>query len=654
MPARPPISMGMYDPDNHRDASKLAIVKKESKAEEEMSKTMREIELRIHGTGEIYRMPAMVCTTVWDIKLMLSERLGMDPGQITFVTKQGPFWRENKDPEEIARKVLVKGIQSFERQRPKHEHPFVVIGAGHIGLRQAMVFLKYGESNFVIFDRKPKVGGMAWWDQANVTSKLQTELGVYHLGFDETLPCPKNDYPWPSRDELLAMFQKGAEEYGILPYCRLGTEVQDVKAEGQKLDTKYEVTIQKLDGESKVEKLAAEGVLMYPGNLSLPRREEYRGEDEFGGTIAYGMFDEFGYKEATGRDIAIVGHGAFAVENVRSCCEYSCKKIYLVCRRKNIACPRYVSWLSNQSQSALSASLFLHAMKPMYDLLGWDVWTYYAVQGNANRSNCYIQQKARFGIGDVYFCAISWGKLEVIEDPMGIKRLSHHALHCGSGRKIDVQCILKLLGFVGDPSNDRVMKVKEMVGFWVNEDPRRYLVAEPVSVMATNFGGTSFSPGAISWAEMGMHFMHFPKDFFEKVLPTGMLPRHKVDETDEGTYRPAYVVDARHGTQTGVFIGSIIPFLMERGAIHSQIKIERMWTLHPVDKFIQYCKEDWDHYCEKFSFEGLTGPQFPYTPEQAHKYLNMYREENRVAAKEQAPFYEEFVDRQLKQAQSER
>ena len=92
-------------------------------------------------------------------------------------------------------------------------------------------------------------------------------------------------------------------------------------------------------------------------------------------------------------------------------------------------------------------------------------------------------------------------------------------------------------------------------------------------------------------AEMGMHFMHFPKDsqellhlskpsatelasakhqdFTDKVLPTGMLPwaqrqerararkscleqcklvtapscrpRHKADETDEGTYRPAYV-----------------------------------------------------------------------------------------------------------------
>ena len=57
----------------------------------------------------------------------------------------------------------------------------------------------------------------------------------------------------------------------------------------------------------------------------------------------------------------------------------------------------------------------------------------------------------------------------------------------------------------------RVMKIKELVGFWVNDDPRRYVVAEPVSVMATNFGGTSFSPGAISWAEQGMHFMFYPK-----------------------------------------------------------------------------------------------------------------------------------------------
>lgn len=636
MPARPPVNMGMYDPtsERYRDPSKMQLVKTISKAEEEMSKTAREVELRLHSSGEILRLPAQVCTTVWDIKLFLADRLGRDPGDFTFIAKQGPFWRENKDCEEMRPKVVVKGLKSFERERMVHEHPIVVIGAGHIGLRQAMVFMKYKESNFVIFDRKEKVGGMAWWDQANVTSKLQTEYGVYHLGWDETIPTPTDDYPWPSRDELLKMFQKGAEEYGIIPYCRLGTEVKEVKAEGQKLDMKYEVVIEKI-GSNKEETMKAAGVMMYPGNLSLPRRETYKGEEDFGGTIAYGMFDEFSYKEAQGKDIAIIGHGAFAVENVRSCCEYDSHQIYLICRRKNIACPRFVSWLCNQSLSPLSASLFLHAMKPMYDLVGYDVWDYYGVQGNASRTTCNIQQKARFGIGDVYFCAISWGKLEVIEDPEGVKRLGHHALYLGgSGRKLDVQCILKLLGFVGDPSNDRVMKIKELVGFWVNDDPRRYVVAEPVSVMATNFGGTSFSPGAISWAEQGFHFMEYPKDFYERVLPTGMLPRHKADETDPGTYRPAYVVDARHGTQTSVFIGSFIPWIQERGMTHSRIKVQRMWALHPIDKFLDYAREDWDHYCEKFRFEGRNGPDFPYTHEIGRHYLNRYRDENKASMKE--------------------
>jgi len=647
------VSMGMYNPDDHRDKSKLSLIKKDE-VKEEMSKTMAETELRIQGTDEVLKLPVMTCSTVWDVKTMIADRLGIEPGQMTFITKQGPFWRENKDPEEVRRKISVKGIKSFQRQRMQYPHPIGVIGAGHIGLRQAMIFMKYNEYNFVIFDRKDKVGGISWWDQANTTSKLQTETGVYHLGWDETLPIPKHFcYPWPSRNELLKMFQESAEEYGILPYCRLGTDVKEMKIEGQKADTTYELTIQNLhDPNAQEERLMTSGVMLYPGNLSMPRRENYKGEEDFGGCIAYGMFDEFGYKEATGQNIAIIGHGAFAVENVRTCCEYDCNQIYLVCRRKNISCPRFVSWLANQSASALSATLFLKAMKPMYDLVGFDVFTYYAVQSNAARTSTSITQKARFGIGDVYFCAISWGKLEVIEDPLGIKRLAHHALYCGNGRKLDVSCILKLLGFVGNPENDRVMKVKELVGFWVNDDPKRYLVAEPVSVMATNFGGTSFSPGAIAWSEMGMWFMHHPKDWWDKVVTTGMMPRHKADESDPDSIRPAYVVDARHGTTTMVFIGAVIPFIMDRGGVETRIKFERMWAMHPIDWFVDQCKQDWDHYTTKFRKEGRTGPEYPYTKAEAHHYLDCYREENRAAHEKVAPelfkYYESLAKGEVK------
>ena len=37
------------------------------------------------------------------------------------------------------------------------------------------------QGNFIVFDRKDRVGGTSWIDQANTTSRLQTEVGVYHL-----------------------------------------------------------------------------------------------------------------------------------------------------------------------------------------------------------------------------------------------------------------------------------------------------------------------------------------------------------------------------------------------------------------------------------------------------------------------------------------
>jgi len=594
----------------------------------EYSTTAAVTELRISNSDEVLQLPVMVATTVWDIKELLSTRLGIDSGAMQFVTKQGPYWREQNDCEEIRRKVLVRGIKSFERSRMEYPHPMAVIGAGHIGLRQAMVFLKAKEHNFVLFDRKPKVGGQSWWDQANTASKLQTELGVYHLGWDETLPLPTTDYPWPSRDEILKDFEDKANELGLMPYIRLNTDVVEVQMAGQKENATYEFSLRNVgDFSGKVEKFMTSAIMMYPGNLSVPRRETYIGEDLFGGIIAYGMFNELDYNVLRGKNVAIVGHGAFAVENVRTCLEYSAGQMYLVCRRKNLSCPRFVSWLVNQSNTPVSGVMVLNTMKPMYDLVGFDPWNYYAVQANASRTSCSIMQKARFGIGDVYFLAVSWGKLEVIEDPLGVKRLSEGALHCGNGRKLEVSAVLKLLGFVGNFENDRLLKIKELVGFWVNEDPKRWLVAEPVSVMASNFGGTSFSPGAIAWVEAAMWFVHHPEDFWKVVMDTGLVPRHKTNGEDI----PAYVVDARHGTQTLLLLGACIPWLGERGAMSGKIKVHRMATLHPIDKFVQYCKEDWDYYCDKLRKEGLSGPEFPYTPDVAHKYFADYQAEDRAA-----------------------
>eukprot|EP00418_Pyrodinium_bahamense_P006448 CAMPEP_0179022942 /NCGR_PEP_ID=MMETSP0796-20121207/6674_1 /TAXON_ID=73915 /ORGANISM="Pyrodinium bahamense, Strain pbaha01" /LENGTH=567 /DNA_ID=CAMNT_0020718837 /DNA_START=114 /DNA_END=1817 /DNA_ORIENTATION=+ len=551
--------------------------------------------------------------------------------------------------------MFVVGIEGFKKARAKYSYPKAIIGAGHIGLKTAMILLKKKDTDFVIFDRMARVGGTSWMYQANTTSKLQTEYGAYHLEFDEDNPIPSMfNSPWPSRNRLLQHFHQVSEEYGILPYVRFSTNVKDMdlidasggavrgfKPSQWYMVDSYRLTLESIsvaqlhhgkfvpraDADNAVT-FDSSGIMFYPGNLTLPREETYKGEDLFEGEIGYGMFDEVDYSVVPGKDVVIVGHGAFAVENVRTCCEYGANKCFIVCRRKNIACPRACSWMANRSLNPLTCVSFLNFMKPMYDLLGWDVWSYYAVNTNEKRTTCMITQKARFGIGDIYFLSIYMGKLEVVVEK-NIKKLSKHTVHLESGRKLEnVFVILKLLGFVGEMENDRLMKIKEMTGFWVNEDPRRYLVAEPVSVMASNMGGTSLSPGALNWAVMGTYFFHH---FVNGVVAMGMLPKHVADLSDEGTPRPAYVVDARHGTSTGMAVGMHTPHLAMEQQYDGIIKAVKHRLCHPVEKFLAAAKEDWDYYAEKFLAEGFGKdkpyPDYPYTPGVAREMILQHMQE---------------------------
>uniref|UniRef100_A0A7S1R284 Flavin-containing monooxygenase n=1 Tax=Alexandrium catenella TaxID=2925 RepID=A0A7S1R284_ALECA len=611
------------------------------------SKTIIEVQATIRDSGETLTVPMETGATIMELSHLLAYKTGVDPGEVGFISKQGCSFRRMYPSDQIRPKLAVVGLESFSKTRTKYKYPKAVIGAGHIGLKTAMILLKKKDTDFVIFDRMSRVGGTSWMYQANTTSKLQTEFGAYHLEFDVDNPLPTMfNSPWPSRNRLLQHFHAVSEEYGILPYCKFSTNVKDMNlfdisgamtkmfspAKWYMID-KYQLTTETIEvaqlhhgrfqprAEAKNEAIFdSSAIFFYPGNLTIPREETYKNEDQFEGEIGYGMFDEVDYGVVPGKDAVIVGHGAFAVENVRTCCEYGANKCYIVCRRKNIACPRAVSWLANRSLNPLTCVSFLNFMKPMYDFLGWDVWEYYAVSTNEKRTTCMIQQKARFGIGDIYFLSQYMGKLEVVIEPKGVKKLSRHTVHLDSGRKLEnVTVILKLLGFVGELENDRLMKIKEMAGFWVNEDPRRYLVAEPVSVMANNMGGTSLSPGALNWSVMGIYFIHHPQDFVGGVVAAGMLPKHTADYGDEGTPRPAYVVDARHGTSTGMSVTIYTPHLAQECSFDGVIKAVKHRLCHPVSKFLAAAKEDWDYYAHKFLAEGFGTdkpyPEYPYNVE---------------------------------------
>uniref|UniRef100_A0A7S4T9M2 FAD/NAD(P)-binding domain-containing protein n=1 Tax=Alexandrium monilatum TaxID=311494 RepID=A0A7S4T9M2_9DINO len=621
----------------------------------EPSRTWIMVTLSILGSEEQMKMPAQTATTCQEVAERLGMKAGASPDDIHFVQKQGSQYRYMFNHEQVARNMTVRGIETFTRPKFRYADPKVIIGAGHIGLRMAM-FLNEARDDFVVFDRMFRVGGTSWMYQANSTSKLQTEYGAYHLCYGEEFAIPTDfTTPWPSRNALLDHFQRVSEEQGILPHIRLNTNVKSMEVieRGKEVPPpyrieRYELTIERMEaGRLRYGKVVAPSleedsgaqetfnccsICMFPGNLTLPRQETYKGEDIFDGDIGYAMFNEIDYQKVEGENVTIVGHGAFAVENIRTCCEFDVAQIYLVCRRKNLACPRVASWMANRTLHPLSNARFMKVAAPMYDLIGFDPWSYHSVTANEKRTTCQITQKARFGIGDIYFLALHTGKCELIEDPLGVKRLTRHEVHLASGRKLPCKALLKLLGLVGEMDNDRLLRIKEMIGFWVDGDPRRYIVAEPVSVMCSQMGGTSLSPGAYAWSLEGIHMVNFPHDFIHGALASGMLPKHGVDLSDEGTPRPAYVVDARHGTQTSMTVGMCTPHLQEVEGTSGFIKAVRHRLCHPIKKFLAQAKEDWDHYAHKMIAGGWGAdkpyPEYPYTPQVVCGMYAAHREES--------------------------
>ena len=132
------------------------------------STTSCSCEVRIMGSEEVMTLPVRQSTTVLEVKSFVAVKLGIEATSLTAVMKQGCSWRVQTDTEEVARRIFLKGLKSFKRQKHRWEQPIAIIGTGHCGLRQAMFFLKHRETNFVVYDRKKQVGGTSWIDQVGV------------------------------------------------------------------------------------------------------------------------------------------------------------------------------------------------------------------------------------------------------------------------------------------------------------------------------------------------------------------------------------------------------------------------------------------------------------------------------------------------------
>mmetsp|Transcript_24640 Transcript_24640/g.56883 ORF Transcript_24640/g.56883 Transcript_24640/m.56883 type:complete len:678 (-) Transcript_24640:33-2066(-) len=613
--------------------------------------------LTIQGTKDSLTVPVQTCTTVGELRTSLAIMVGyIEPSLLGFVVKRGCTFKRLHDSDQVQRQMTVTGIKKFAPQEAKYPHPYGIIGAGYLGIKTSLFMSHYGRDNYVVFDRYDRAGGHCWLEMANKTTRLQTEFPTFHVWYGREFSMPgmekcggaPKDFPiWPTRDELLQTFDRCVEDFGLAAHMRFKTNVEDMEVVGKETspDRYYLLTCRPVEYERKdvqgggalAHQVGQDGVdaavgssgkviedaepyqvkvsclCQWPGALVYPRPVVYKGEEEFGGKIDYAVEMRFDYSHVVGKTVVIHGHGAFTMENIRTCLEYGSKKMYVLCRKMNLTCPRAVSWFINQSNPPIPAAHILDCLQDAYmKHIHIDPWTLHSVQGNAARSTAHIKQKTRFGIGDVYFLSSAYGLMEL---KIGnIKRCSYKTLHLEDGSKLECDCVLKCTGCLADWKVDKLLKIREMRHNWVNGDFRRCVTGEADGIDASSFASTTAGPGYYQLPKAMIHFWDCPAEYYQ-VIESGLydqLPVHKAGEPNEEF--PAYFFGAKHAANGGIMLAGACPLM--RTKMQGDDDYKNFIEMHciPLERIIKDAKEDWEHYEKHIRDKGMVPKDAPYVP----------------------------------------
>mmetsp|Transcript_82768 Transcript_82768/g.233080 ORF Transcript_82768/g.233080 Transcript_82768/m.233080 type:complete len:874 (+) Transcript_82768:185-2806(+) len=661
------------DPFFHKFECNMMVLKgKQDASVDEPRKTTSRYKmstLRIKGSNETFLMPVLPNTKVRDLTETLSSVFAFKPGaKLSASSAQG---KELEHISNVQDDMIIDGLVDFKHPRYSWPHPVCIIGAGFSGTKMAMMYMHHKYENIVVFDRHAEAGGDAWLNASTKHSRVQTDVGAFNVWYGPEFTfsgdkgfgtAPGNggrdifqksfkgpgappegtgagtgvDYH-PVRAQVLSMMQYAAKEYGITEHTRFQTEVAGLKVIGdpEADDRYYELALKDLSTGQSDKTCKVSVVYHFAGAYDFNRIIDYPGEDVFGGQVGYGMGHQnqggvfcFDDERMKGARVAILGNGAFAIENVRSCVENGAYKVFVVTRRKSLACPRLPCWFCHQGPAPTPSGMLLDMLKPMYMATGFgDPWDYYAVVTNASRSDVTIRQSSRFGIGDVGFLCSAYGLLEYRIDTLN--HLTHHTLHLNSGEKLEnIQHLCKALGLIGDHRMDKLHNLTYKIGPMANGDWRRLISGDATGMDAKRFTTFSAGPAALSFSQQWYYIHNHPWEY-KQAVDQGMmklLPVHKLSSTQPD--QPIYMTNVQYEFTASVMLSSFFPLSTRVGSEEGPFKYCLLHSMHPMDKFHEYAQADWDRYQAMFRENNNCGDRefvpYPYTKEMVRSWFDEY------------------------------
>ncbi|HWU90969.1 MAG TPA: SDR family NAD(P)-dependent oxidoreductase, partial [Kofleriaceae bacterium] len=343
--------------------------------------------------------------------------------------------------------------------------PVLVIGAGIGGLGFARQLEKAGVP-VVVMDTAARVGGV-WQSLANTSSKLQIDSPAYD--FDSTtMPVP-GERRWKASFPLQAEILDGCRDTAaaLAGPVHLGARVQHVRKTG---DAEYEVDYQ---CEGRTQRILVSGVAAMTGGLHRPRTHTFANEDRFAGHIGLGIANDTPLATFDGASVVIVGHGAFAIENMRTALENGASHVTIVCRRQNLVLSTFCNWLINSSKGVMTVTDVVNVMRPFYEACGIDIEGLQPLARDPAGDWTLDQTTVPPG-SDLYFLAQILGKLRIVVGE--VASLTPRAVVTTDGQAITADVFLKCLG--SDTDDSVLLDVfgpnSQVHGLWINGDPNLF------------------------------------------------------------------------------------------------------------------------------------------------------------------------------------
>ncbi|MFB7718340.1 flavin-containing monooxygenase [Nocardia sp. NPDC056100] len=178
-----------------------------------------------------------------------------------------------------------------------------IIGSGFSGIGLAIRLKRAGFSDLTVYEKAGDVGGV-WRDNTYPGAACDAPSHLYSYSFE---PNPDWSRRFAEQPEILRYLRHCAAKYDVLRHVQVNTDITEVEFDS----TSRLWRLRTEDGRHAT----AQVLISACGQLSTPAYPDLPGLDSFTGKIFHSAQWDHDH-DLTGRDVAVIGNGASAIQFV--------------------------------------------------------------------------------------------------------------------------------------------------------------------------------------------------------------------------------------------------------------------------------------------------------------------------------------------------